>query len=234
MDEGNMGYGGIVWHSDDIIKCEEHLTGYVEKTINSESFREIFLKDQNLEFILYNARNFGLHFHIVTHTKKTSTCQEKADLINFPLERVIKGLIFEDDLEGNAYVIAVPGTKHKEDIRLKLADILGIDRNEVAKNRIKLARKEILPMGIEYGTVHPILNLESFGDNNGGVKYILFDKKFKDNRRKERGLDDFSLTLPNYFPFSNHLVSMQANYADLFMILHTQYGSERVKAVDLV
>ena len=162
------------------------------------------------------------------------TCEEKAQITGLPLERVIKGIYLEDNLEEKAYSIAAPGTKHSSDSRLKLADFLGINEYEITKNnRIRKARKEFLPVNIEYGTVHPFVNEESFIPK-GNLDLILFDKNYLIKRKLEGGLDDFSFTVHPSTGYDNHRISIQINYAHAFEILQVKFGRERVKAIELV
>ncbi|MEK6835900.1 MAG: hypothetical protein AABX55_02660, partial [Nanoarchaeota archaeon] len=205
-----------------------------ENELDFNSFRNIFFKDFNLQYILYYAIDRNIHLHIATHSKATSTCEEKSQITGLPLERVIKGVYLEDTKEEKTYAISIPGTKHSSDIRLKLANFLGINDYEIIKdNRIRKARKEFLPVNIEYGTVHPIVNLESFTPN-GKLELILFDKKYLEKRRLENGLDDFSFTTHPSTGYDNHRISLQINYASLFEILRFTFGDEKVKTIDLI
>ena len=77
-----MSIKGKLIHCDGIVKCEEpREIGYKEENgVDIDSFRNIFLKDFKLGYILELAIRYNLHFHIATHSIKTSTCQEKADI----------------------------------------------------------------------------------------------------------------------------------------------------------
>lgn len=231
-----MEFKGKLIHCNNIIKCQEPLElGYIEENgIDTNSFRNIFFKDFNLDYILDYAIKNDIHFHIATHAIATSTCEEKAEITGLPLERVIKGIYLEDNKEEKVYAIVIPGTKHSSDIRLKVADFLMINKDEVIKfNRIRKARKEFLPINIEYGTVHPFVNEESFSPN-GKLELILFDKSYLEKRILEKGLDDFSFTSHLSTGYDNHRLSIQINYANAFNILQKKFGYKRVRSIDLI
>jgi len=228
---------GRLIHCNGMGKCEGLNSNYIIQYIEEEQFCDRFLNDFNLNYILESAMYHGFHFHIATHPKKTDKCEEKAEVTGLPLERVIKGNLFEDFKREVTYVLATPGIKHSLDMRLKVADSLGISREEVNNenkiNRIRRAREDFLPMGIEFGTVHPFMNRDCFIPE-GKLEYIFFDINYLEKRGKEDGIDDFSITTHPTTGNHNHLISMQMNYKHAFTILKNEFGEERVKAIDLI
>jgi prolyl-tRNA editing enzyme YbaK/EbsC (Cys-tRNA(Pro) deacylase) len=231
---------GKLIHCEGIVSCvEPDEPDYRYQDWREQEFRNDFLKDFELDYILDISLKRGIHFHIATHSEKTSTCQEKADLTGLPLERVIKGVYFEDAKTQKVYGLFIPGTKHSNDIRLALGRYLGINDKEIIDdNRITKARKEFLDslgMGIEFGTVHPFVNHRSFNKPNGEGKLesILFDRSFTGQRKNEGGLDDFSFTAHPSTGYDNHRLSIQVNYNSTQEILREAF-SERIKVIDLV
>lgn len=229
---------GKLIHCNGIVGCTEpEEKGYVgENSIDAESFRNIFFKDYGLGYVLDLSLQKGIHFHITTHSVRTSTCKDKARITGLPLERIIKGTYLEDASTEKIYGLFTPGIKNAADIRLKLGGYLSIDSSEIIEyNRITKARKEFLDLlgiGIEFGTVHPFLNEECFMPK-GIVETIFFDKDFLEKRKAEGGLDDFSFTTHPSTGYDNHRLSIQINYANAFEILKEKF-SDRIKAIELV
>ncbi|MEK6841098.1 MAG: hypothetical protein AABX45_00700 [Nanoarchaeota archaeon] len=222
---------GKLIHCYGIVECQEPKEeGYKEENgISLDSFRNIFLKDFSLDYILDLAIRYELHFHIVSHSERTSTCQEKADITGLPLERVIKGVYLEDVKTKNVYSLAIPGNKTYN--KLKLAEYININQDE-AESRIR--KSKWLPMHIEFGTVHPFVNCKSFNHpyGNGKLECILFDKDHLEKRRGN-GLDDFSFTTHPSTGYDNHRLSIQINYQHAYVILSTRFP-EKVKAIELI
>ncbi len=221
---------GKLIHCNGIIECiEPDERGYVEEnSIDSESFRDIFFKDFKLDYILDISIERKMHFHIATHSKATSTCQEKADLTGLPLERVTKGYYLQDTKTGKVYALAIPGNKTFD--KNNIAKFLGINPDESAS---RIVRSKWLPVHIEYGTVHPFVNTKSFNGGEGKLELILFDTHFAEKRKNEGGLDDFSFTTHPSTGYDNHRLSIQINYNNAMEILRETF-SNRVQAIDLV
>jgi len=223
---------GKLIHCNGIIKCQEpNEKGYKEENgIDIGSFRNIFFGDFNLDYILDLAIQYDLHFHIATHSERTSTCQEKADITGLSLERVIKGIYLEDIKTEKVYALAIPGNKTY--VKSKLAEFLKINDNEV-ESRIR--KSKWLPVHIEFGTVHPFVdyNSLSFPYGNGKLEYILFDRNHLEKRKNQGGLDDFSFTTHPSTGYDNHRISIQMNYQHAYIILSTRF-SEKVKSIDLI
>lgn len=223
---------GKLIHCDGIVKCDEPKeVGYKEENgIDYDSFRNIFFKDFKLDYILDLAIRYDFHFHIATHSIKTSTCQEKADITGLPLERVVKGIYLEDTKTEEVYALAIPGNKSY--VKDKIAKFLSIKEDYIDA---RIRKSKWLPLHIEFGTVHPFVNNEGFRHPNGRGKLegILFDKSHLEKRKKESGLDDFSFTTHPSTGYDNHRLSIQINYNDAFTVLSEKFP-ERVKAIDLV
>ncbi|MEK6835299.1 MAG: hypothetical protein AABX61_03490 [Nanoarchaeota archaeon] len=225
-------YKGKLIHCNGIRPCQEpaeELKNYIEQNgIDEESFKNIFFKDDNLEYIQNSAKAYGIHFHIATHSIPTDSCQEKADITGLPLERVIKGVYLEDIKTELVYALAIPGNRTY--VKSKLAEFLNIDNDEI-ESRIRKSRW--LPIHIKSGTVHPFVNPQSFTPD-GKLEYVLFDENHLEKRRTEMGLDDFSFTTHPSTGYDNHRISIQMNYWEAFLILDDKFGHERIKKIDLV
>ena len=220
---------GKLIHCNGIVECvEPDEEGYKEENgIDFESFKNIFFKDYNLTYILELALEFGIHFHIATHTIRTNTCKEKAKITRLPLERVIKGFYVWDNKTEKVYGLVVPGDRTY--VKSKVAEAVGINNDE---SETRIEKSEWLPEYIEYGTVHPFINTESFSPN-GKLELILFDRNFLRKRNEEGGLDDFSFTTHPSTGYDNHRLSIQINYYDAFKILTSKFSERKVKGVDL-
>ena len=225
---------GKLIHCNGIPSCEELKDfGYIQEHWDEDHFRNIFLKDYNLDYILNITRNLGIHFHIATHAIATSTCEEKSKITGLSLERVIKGVYYEDSLTEFVYALVIPGLKKKIDLRLKIAEYLGIDPDEVLNNnRITKARSGFLPMGIKFGTVHPWINYRAFSPG-GKLRYIFFDKQSLEKRSLEEGTDDFSFTVNPINGYDNHKLSLQMNYSGAHDVLEEEFPN-RIHSIDLI
>ncbi len=223
---------GKLIHCNGIVDCiEPKEEGYrQENGIDINSFRNIFFKDFELNYILDIALAKRIHFHIATHTKATSTCQEKADITGLPLERVIKGYYLQDNDNGNSYGLMIPGNKTYN--KYMVASFLNIKPEEV---ETRISRSKWLPVHIEAGTVHPFVNEKSFNlpTSDGKLEKIIFDERTIEKRDSEGGLDDFSFTAHPSTGYDNHRLSIQINYSDAFRILSTAFP-KRIFFADIV
>ncbi len=232
-----MEFKGKLIHCNEICEkiedCPVKIDNYkYEFSMNVHSFKESFFEDLGLEYILdyfLDLDNESKHFHIAVHSMSTNTCQEKAKIINFPLERVIKGFYLEDFKEKKIYGIAIPGNETYD--KLKIADFLGINRYSL-DGRIGKT-KERMPVNIKYGVVHPFVNEDSFALTDK-LESILFDKIYLEKSRNNNYLDDFSFTTHESSGYNNHNISIQINYSDAFDILKNKFGEDKIKAIDLV
>lgn len=219
---------GKLIHCNGIVRyLEPDEFGYKEENhIDKAVFNRIFLKDYKLNYILDYCLSQGIHFHIATHSQATKTCKEKQFITGLPLERIIKGFYLRDSNEGLDYALVIPGDRSY--LKSNVAKILKIEESKLMKSD-----ENDLPLGIKRGTVHPFLNEESFSPQ-GKVKYIFFDKNFAEKRKKEGGIDDFSITIHPSSGYDNERTSIQINYNDAKDMLMAKFGEERVKLIDLI
>lgn len=213
-------------HCEGIAPCSgTEDPSYRHQNWGEQEFREEFLNDFNLGYILDIALKNKIHFHIATHLEATKTCKDKAAITGIPLEQVIKGYYMANNLTEDVYGLMIPGnlTHNKK----KVASLLGIDTAE-ADN--VFSKSKWLPIHMENGTVHPFANHGSFNSNGskGKLARIIFDKK----TLEQKGLGDFSFTTHASTGRDNFRTSIQINPHDAYDILSMAFPG-RIYSADI-
>jgi Cys-tRNA(Pro)/Cys-tRNA(Cys) deacylase len=103
--------------------------------------------DTALTLLTTSTLPYTLHEHVVSQT-----VADAGEKLNFPLERLLKTIVFKDKA-GRYYLVAVRGPD-QIDYR-KLADATGVKRAELAQ----VSPAEITEVfGVEVGSVGPLLS----------------------------------------------------------------------------
>lgn len=181
-----------------------------KRGLNQDDFRRLFLSKYDLDYICdYNFTNSpGLR--IVTHPGETSTCFEKAEILDSwdPLN-VIKVFYLECSKSNLLYAVVVPETGCFTD-RMQLKRMLKLPDDAFLK------KADRLPANMSFGTCSPFVLEKDCVTNGGCVDKIVFDTETLSMKKEERMLDDFSFGL-------DHRMSIQMNYYDCFMLLKQRY-----------
>lgn len=218
---------GKLIHCMGVVPCREpDEPGYRYQDWGNQEFRNEFLRDFNLDYILNIALKNKIHFHITTHSEATKTCEEKAKITGLPLNRVIKGYYLQDNTEENVYGLMIPGNSTYN--KRKVAVFLNID---IAEAETRISRSNWLPGHMKYGTVHPFVNRRSFNSHEGDGKLeaIIFDKK----TLEQKGLSDFSFTTHQSTGLDDYRTSIQMSCKDAYAILTTAFPN-RIHAADII
>jgi len=100
------------------------------------------------QYVLDASVALGVDVIACRHSKATSTCAEKARILGWPANRVVKALYFSD---GTVCVgVVLPELFRQIDAPELFGDLLGISRKHA--KRFRLGR---LPQGMERGTCTP-------------------------------------------------------------------------------
>jgi hypothetical protein len=152
------------------------------------------------------ARAKGIPLSVERHAYATSTCKEKAELLGWAQERVVKALYFRYGDHIVSIVVPDGGPIRPKDI---LPEVLGVSRR-VAK-RYCLA--DPLPSGMERGTCTPFVYVSSIGSEVSNI--IIADVP-----GLEQTLVDVSLGGTGE---QAHLHSLHLPYGGISTILEEQF-----------
>ncbi|MCK9595678.1 hypothetical protein M0R19_00645 [Candidatus Pacearchaeota archaeon] len=159
----------------------------------------------------------------VEHEIATNTCFEKAELINWPAERVVKAIFFykEDLLYG--FIFPELGTKDSPkyiDSKEIFPRILGC-----TKKQSKKFSNSYCPEGMEHGTCTPFVLDDSF-QNPGKRLTNIFIHDFKELKNK---LVDISI---GGFGERAHKISLHLPYEGIYEILNYKFG-DKIQKINL-
>ncbi len=171
------------------------------------------------EYMLEYAKRFGKDIKAVQHEIATDTCFEKADLIDWNPEQVIK-CVFLYGKEGKFYGFVSPelGTRGSP---LKFDDplIKKIFRNDKKKAKQLMGLKNnYFPMGMEKGTCTPFVPDYYFeGDGFTGVleRIYVYDSPKIDGKKADISIGGYGE--------GAHKVSVHLNYEDIYGCLNWKF-----------
>jgi prolyl-tRNA editing enzyme YbaK/EbsC (Cys-tRNA(Pro) deacylase) len=168
--------------------------------------------EQDYVFDLANA--LGIEVKLVKHDKATKTCYEKAGILGWSPERVVKAVYFHDGSYCDIIGIITPELGKKIDIQDVLPKALGISK-EQAKRYIP----SLPPSGMEYGTCSPFPLESSMEDEI--TRIIIIDHPSIDDK-----LVDISVGGSGEEAFKT---SMHIPYKAVYDILYSKFGDKIVK-----
>jgi hypothetical protein len=182
---------------------------------------EINLRDALNERQFYVAElgeKLGIEIKAVKHEISTDTCFEKADLLGWSVNRVIKAVFFGGG--GKLYGLICPelGTRDKNFYFNKhdLGEILG-----KTNKQIKNFHNSICPDGMERGTCTPFVPETAF--EYDGFTFPL-DKIFiHDSPEIDKELVDISI---GGYGGEAHKVSLHLKYEDIYHILKDKFNDK--------
>jgi len=134
------------------------------------------------QYVLDYIERTGVEIKAVQHEKATTTCFEKADLLGWSPERVVKAIFL--NVNGNGYGFVCPELGTRE-------SLLRFDKNLVGKilglssKQVKFSSNSCVPTGMEIGTCTPFVLTDSFEDYGLGKeleKIFVYDSgKFNES-----------------------------------------------------
>jgi len=176
---------------------------------------EINLRDVLNEGQFYVAelsRKFGIDIKAVKHNLATDTCFEKAGILGWPAERIVKAIFFNKGESIYGFVFPELGERDSPQYIEKevLAKTLSITSTQAKK-----FRNSYCPEGMEYGTCTPFVLEELFVNN-------LRDIHICNVPHLENSLVDISI---GGFGEEAHRTSLHLNYKDIYSILYNKFGN---------
>jgi len=169
------------------------------------------------------SEELGLDVKVVKHNIATNTCFEKADLLGWESNRVVKAIFFGG--EGNLYGLVCPelGTREKPLYfkKIHLGKILGR-----TKKQMKNFYNSFCPDGMEHGTCTPFVSENLFEDD--GFTLPLEKIFIHDIPKLNNELVDISI---GGYGKDAHKVSLHIPYEDIYNVLDYKFG-DRIKKVD--
>ena len=188
---------------------------FVSEIMKSEIVKTDLQVEQ--KYVKDISSKFGIDYEIVKHEMPTDTCFEKARLLNWPNDRVVKA-VYLHELSGDKmygfvfpeYGVDSPGYLSKE----IMSEVLGS-----SKKYIKKLRSYYSPRGMEFGTCTPFILDDSFREDHFG--YGLKNIFFEDSLIEKDSIVDISLGGRGV---DSHKKSMHIKYGDIYSILKEQFG----------
>lgn len=154
----------------------------------------------------------GIEACLQYHSSETKTCQEKADLLGWEPERVIKTIYFQD---GDHYIGIVAPEFGK---RLEVKKILTKVFPEISKKKAKRYTPSHTPQGMAYGTCTPFPHESSMDKDVHQV--IFYDHPSIDDKLVDISVGGDS---PEAFKTSMHIP-----YKGIYDILVEKFGSDKI------
>lgn len=140
------------------------------------------------KYVLDYVERTGAKIKVVKHPRATTTCFEKADLLGWKPERVVKAIFLNVNGKGYGFVCPELGTEESH---------LRFDKNLVGKilrlsnKQMKFSSNSCFPTGMEKGTCTPFVLTDSF-ENYGFGKEV--EKIFVyDSDKFNKSLVDISI-----------------------------------------
>jgi hypothetical protein len=152
----------------------------------------------------------------VKHDEATNTCFEKADLLGWLADRVVKAIFFSG--QGKMYGLVFPelGTREEPE-RFSQRD-LGVILGYTNKQR-KCIRNSTCPKGMEFGTCTPFVPEYAFekdGDSIVLEKIFVHDAPWLDNQIVDISIGGYGVAA--------HKVSLHLPYKIIYSLLNKKFG----------
>jgi len=164
------------------------------------------------------SEKLGIEIKAVKHEIATNTCFEKADLLGWEPERIVKAIFFhrDDDVYGFVFPELGKECPLKIDIKEVLPRVINISRKQA-----KSFKNSYCPEGMEYGTCTPFVFEDEFNKANGLEKIFIHD--IPEINQK---LIDISI---GGFGERAHKTSLHLNYEGIYQILNYKFGDAIIK-----
>jgi len=169
------------------------------------------------------SEKLGIEIRAYKHEIATDTCFEKANLLKWPAERVIKTVLLSKEKDNYFYGFVFPelGTREEPKYLIKkeiLPGLLGITKSDA-----KQFRNYYPPGKIEFGTSTPFLPEELFEEVESKGKKTLAKIFIHDYPKINSELVDISLGGSGE---DAHKTSLHLNYENIYSILHNKFGNK--------
>ena len=161
------------------------------------------------------ARQFGLVAELQHHNEVTNTCYEKAKLLGWDPERVIKTVYFFNGEE--AIGVITPELGRKIDQKNLFSEVLNISRRQAGRYLIN----GYVPPGMNPGTCTPFPLESTVGSEIGRLIFM-------DHPPIEKQLSNVSIGGEGE---EAHKVSMHIRYGGIFEILKEHFGDNVHRAL---
>ena len=180
--------------------------------------------DESQFYVAELSEKLGINVRAVEHEIATDTCFEKARLLNWNPERIVKSIFLYK--EAKFYAFVIPELNLTFDNNL-IKRIFSQDK-KIRKQMMNL-KNSICPMGMEKGTCTPFVPDYYFeeGDYYTGFLEKIF---FYDFPKLGKEIVDISIGGEGE---RYHKVSLHLNYEDIYNILKFKFG-DKIEKFDLV
>ncbi|MBD3164774.1 hypothetical protein GF323_06250 [Candidatus Woesearchaeota archaeon] len=188
--------------------------------------KEIELKtvlSQGQEYVADATVALGVEVIAVEHDKATNTCHEKAAILGWDAEQVVKAVFFYRGEEMYGFVFPELGSKDKPlylPAKEIIPRVLGI-----SKNQAKKFNNSYCPEGMEYGTCTPFVLQQSFSaEERRLIRMLVHDRTSLDNKIVDISIGGAGDTA--------HRTSVHLPYRGIYDILHHTFG-DKIRKVEL-
>jgi hypothetical protein len=167
---------------------------------------------QTGQFYVVEARDkFGINVKAIKHEVATDTCFEKADLLGWDFERIVKAVFFHK--KDISYGLIFPELGERDFPSHITKEIISEVFN-ITKTQAKKFKNSYCPNGMEYGTCTPFILEDSF--EKGLERIFIYDYPELNNK-----LVDISIGGEGE---EAHKISLHLKYEDIYKILKYQFG----------
>ncbi len=173
------------------------------------------------DYVAEVGEELSVDVQAMRHELATTTCYEKADLLGWDVERIVKVIFFRG--EGKLYGLVFPELGTSEDperfSKKDLGAVLGYDKEQMSS-----ISNSACPEGMEYGTCTPFVPDYVFEDDGYSsllVKIFVHDAPWLDNQ-----IVDISIGGEGE---EAHKTSLHLSYSGIYDILERRFGDKIVK-----
>lgn len=186
---------------------------------------EIKLRDalqKGQDYVAGLSEKLGIDIKAFRHDIETDTCFEKAKLLGWNPEQVVKTIFFSREPDVYGFVFPELGKDSPIRVNTKeiLPEILGIS-NKQAKD----FKNSYCPYGMEFGTCTPFVLEDSFERTNMGrlLRKIFFHEMLDDF------LSDISI---GGIGEEARKTSLHLKYSDIYNVLYAKFG-DKIKRLNI-
>jgi len=191
------------------------------------------LKYISLEKVLHEKQKYvadiseklGIDVLAVKHDVFTDTCFEKAGLLNWDAEKIVKSIFLSDASDMYGFIFPELGTfiSPQHVSSKNISKVLGISNRQAKK-----FSNSHCPAGMEWGTCSPFVFDDNFYNPNDGI--ILDKLFFHEVPDLDNEIVDISIGGTGE---KAHKVSVHLPYGAIYDILNYKFGNRIIQKINL-
>lgn len=176
------------------------------------------------KYVIDISDELGIDVKAVRHNKFTNSCFEKADLLDWPANRIVKSVFLNNENYMYGFIFPELGKDHISPQHINYKNISKV--LEISKGEAKRLSNSHCPEGMEFGTCSPFVFNNSFDE--GSNERILSKLFFHEIPDLEKEIVDISI---GGIGEEAHKTSVHLPYESIYDILSYQFADKISKVV---